>query len=50
VRNEKRELIMLSALAALGCGLAAVQGDFLFVAIFLAASAVAVIEAIQRLQ
>jgi alkylhydroperoxidase/carboxymuconolactone decarboxylase family protein YurZ len=45
-----RELIMLSALAALGCGLAAVQGDFLFVAIFVAASAVAVIEAIQRLQ
>ena len=44
------ELAALSALAALGCGLAAVQGDFLFVAIFLAASAVAVIEAIQRLQ
>jgi len=29
-----RELAMLSALAALGCGLAAVQGDLLFVAIF----------------
>jgi hypothetical protein len=28
-----RELIMLSALAALGCGLAAVQGDLLFVGI-----------------
>jgi hypothetical protein len=28
-----RELIMLSALTALGCGLAAVQGDLLFVAI-----------------
>ena len=27
-----RELVMLSALAALGCGLAAVQGDLLFVA------------------
>jgi hypothetical protein len=29
-----RELVMLSALAALGCGLAAVQDDPLFVAIF----------------
>ena len=28
-----RELVMLSALAALGCGLAAVQGGLLFVAI-----------------
>jgi len=28
-----RELVMLSALAALGCGLAAVQGDLFFVAI-----------------
>ena len=29
-----RELVMLSALAALGCGLAAMQGDLAFVAIF----------------
>jgi len=35
-----RELVMLSALAALGCGLAASQGDLLFVAIFGAACAV----------
>jgi len=34
-----RELVMLSALAALGCGLAAVQGDLLFVAVFGAACA-----------
>ena len=45
-----RELVMLSALAALGCGLAAVQGDLLFVAIFGAACAVTIIEAIRRLQ
>jgi alkylhydroperoxidase/carboxymuconolactone decarboxylase family protein YurZ len=45
-----RELVMLSALAALGCGLAAVQGDLLFVAIFAAACAVTIIEAIRRLQ
>ena len=35
---QMRELVMLSALAALGCGLAAVQGDLLFVAIFGVAS------------
>ena len=45
-----RELVMLSALAALGCGLAAVQGDLLFVAIFGAACAVTIVEAIRRLQ
>jgi hypothetical protein len=43
-------LVMLSALAALGCGLAAVQGDLLFVAIFGVACAVTIIEAIRRLQ
>jgi uncharacterized membrane protein YeaQ/YmgE (transglycosylase-associated protein family) len=37
-------------LAALGCGLAAVQGDLLFVAIFGAATVVTIIEAIRRLQ
>ena len=45
-----RELVMLSALAALGCGLAAVQGDLLFVAIFGVTCAVTIIEAIRRLQ
>jgi hypothetical protein len=45
-----RELAALSALAALGCGLAAVQGDLLFVAIFGAACAVTIIEAVRRLQ
>ena len=43
---QVRELVMLSALAALGCGLAAMQGDLAFVAIF----AVTIIEAIRRLQ
>src|SRR6266516_794712 len=33
-----RELAVLSALAALGCGLAAVKGDLWFVAVFGAAS------------
>jgi alkylhydroperoxidase/carboxymuconolactone decarboxylase family protein YurZ len=37
-----RELAALSALAALGCGLAAAQGDFLFVALFGAASIVTI--------
>ena len=45
-----RELVMLSALAALGCGLAAMQGDLLFVAIFGVVCAVTIIEAIRRLQ
>jgi alkylhydroperoxidase/carboxymuconolactone decarboxylase family protein YurZ len=45
-----REMAALSALAALGCGLAAVQGDLLFVVIFGAACAVTIIEAIRRLQ
>jgi len=45
-----RELAALSALAALGCGLAVAQGDLLFVALFGAASVVAIIEAIRRLR
>ena len=45
-----RELVMLSALAALGCGLAAVEGDLWFVAVFGALSIVTIIEAIRRLQ
>jgi hypothetical protein len=45
-----QELAALSALAALGCGLAAVQGDLLFVAIFGVACVVSIIEAVRRLQ
>ena len=45
-----RELAALSALAALGCGLAAGQGDLLFVALFGAASIITIIEAIRRLR
>ena len=45
-----RELAALSALAALGCGLAAAQGDLLFVALFAATSVVAIVEAIRRLR
>jgi hypothetical protein len=45
-----RELAALSALAALGCGLAAGQGDLLFVALFGAASIVTIIEVIRRLR
>jgi hypothetical protein len=45
-----RELAALSALAALGCGLAAAQGDLLFAAIFGAACAMTLIEAIRRLR
>jgi hypothetical protein len=45
-----RELALLSALAALGCGLAAAQGDLWFVAVFGAASVVTIIEAIRRLR
>jgi len=43
-----RELIALAALAAFGCGLALARGDFLFVAVFVAASAVTISEAIRR--
>jgi hypothetical protein len=42
-----RELIALSLLAGLGCGLAWVQGDLLFVAVFGAAIAMMTIEAIR---
>jgi hypothetical protein len=44
------ELAALSALAALACGLAATQNDLLFVALFGAASVVAIVEAIRRLR
>jgi len=43
-----RELAALSALAVFGCGLAAAQGELLFVAIFGAACAMTIIEAIRR--
>lgn len=42
------ELVGLSVLAGGGCGLALAQGDLLFVAVFGAASAMAVIGAIRR--
>ena len=45
-----RELVALAVLAAFGCGLALSQGDLLFVALFGAASVVAIIEAIRRLR
>jgi hypothetical protein len=44
-----RELIALSLLAGLGCGLALAHGDlFVFVAVFGSASAMTVVEAIRR--
>jgi hypothetical protein len=43
-----RELIGLSLIAGGGCGLAVAQGEFLFVAVFGAACAVTIIEAIRR--
>jgi hypothetical protein len=42
------EVAALSALSALGCGLAAARGDLLFVAVFSAASIVTIIEAMRR--
>jgi hypothetical protein len=45
-----RELLVLAALAAFGCGLALAQGNLLFVAIFGAASAMVISEAIRVLQ
>jgi uncharacterized membrane protein YeaQ/YmgE (transglycosylase-associated protein family) len=45
-----RELAALLALAALGCGLAAAQGELLFAAIFGAAIILAISEAIRRLR
>jgi hypothetical protein len=43
-----RELIGLSLIAGGGCGLAVAAGEFLFVAVFGAACAVTIIEAIRR--
>jgi hypothetical protein len=45
-----RELIALSLLASLGCGLALAHGDLFFVAVFGGAIAMAIIEAIRRLR
>jgi alkylhydroperoxidase/carboxymuconolactone decarboxylase family protein YurZ len=42
-----RELVVLSSLAALGCGLAAVRSDLLFVALFGVVSVFTIIEAIR---
>jgi hypothetical protein len=43
------ELAALSALAAVGCGLAAAQGDLWFVTVFGATSVVTMIEVVRRL-
>jgi hypothetical protein len=43
-----RELLALAALAGLGCGLALAQGEFFFGAIFAAASALIIVEALRR--
>jgi hypothetical protein len=45
-----RELVGLSLLAGGGCSLALGEGDFLFVALFGAASIVAITEMIRRLR
>jgi hypothetical protein len=45
-----RELIALSLLAGLGCGLALTHGDLLFVAVFGGAIAMMTNEAIRRLR
>jgi hypothetical protein len=44
------ELAILSAVAALACGLASIQGDLLFVVVFGAASVITIIEALRRLR
>jgi hypothetical protein len=43
-----RELIALSRLAGLGCGLALGRGDLIFVTVFGAACTMAIIGAMQR--
>jgi hypothetical protein len=45
-----RELLALAALAAFGFGMALAHGDFSFVAIFAAASAFIIVEALRRLR
>jgi hypothetical protein len=45
---DVRELLALAALAAFGCGLALAQLNFLFVAIFAAAIAAVIVEALRR--
>jgi hypothetical protein len=44
-----RELIALSLLAGLGCGVALAHDDLFFVAVFGLASAITIVEAIRRL-
>jgi alkylhydroperoxidase/carboxymuconolactone decarboxylase family protein YurZ len=43
-----RELLVLAVLAAFGCGSALARGDILFAAIFAAAIAVVIVEALRR--
>jgi hypothetical protein len=45
-----RELLALAVLAAFGCGSALARGDLLFAAIFVAAIAVVIVEALRRLR
>jgi hypothetical protein len=45
-----RELLALAALSAFGCGLALAHADFLFAAIFAAASAAVIVEALRSLR
>jgi hypothetical protein len=44
------KLLALAALSAFGCGLALAHADFLFAAIFAAASAAVIVEALRRLR
>jgi hypothetical protein len=44
-----QELAALSTLTAVGCGLAAAQGDLWFATVFGAASVVTIIEVVRRL-
>jgi hypothetical protein len=45
-----RELLALAAVSAFGCSLALAQGDFLFAAIFAAASSLIIVEAMRQLK
>jgi hypothetical protein len=45
---DVRELLALAVLAAFGCGSALARGDILFAAIFAAAIAVVIVEALRR--
>jgi hypothetical protein len=48
--SDLRELVALSLLGAVGCGLALAHDDLFFVAVFGGASAMTIIEAMRRLR